>query len=436
MTTTATATAASPAGTTSAVSATFYDRTVTGGGVEVITETIDTVRSVAIGIWFAVGSRDESPADAGMSHFMEHMMFKGTPTRTAAEISEHFDRLGGELNAFTSKEYTCFYARVLDNHVDDAVEVLSDMVVNSMLADDAITPEREVVLEEISRHDDTPDDAIHELFAQTLLPDHPLGLPVLGQRGTVGSFDHAIARDFHSRHYVTGNVIVAAAGNVRHEQVVELVDRFLTLPQGPRTPRGEREPEVATALRVIRKETEQAHIAWGVRGLRADSDDRFALSILDSVLGGGMSSRLFQEIREKNGLAYAVFSYHSLYLDTGQFTVYVGTRPSNAEQAITLIKREIDRVRQDGITAEELDRSKESMKGQLVLGLESTRSRMSRLGKSAVTKGELLSMDELVERIDAVTGDDVRALADRLFSGPQVLAMIAPLDAEDVAHLL
>lgn len=414
---------------------TFYDRTVSDGGVEVITETIDAVRSVAIGIWFAVGSRDEGPAEAGMSHFMEHMMFKGTPTRSAAEISEHFDRLGGELNAFTSKEYTCFYARVLDDHVDDAVEVLSDMVVNSLLADDAITPEREVVLEEISRHDDTPDDAIHELFAATLLPDHPLGLPVLGQRETVGSFDHAASADFHRRHYVTGNVVIAAAGNVRHQQVVDLVDRFLTLPRGPRTPRGEREPEVASALRVIRKETEQAHICWGVRGLRADSDERFAMSILDSVLGGGMSSRLFQEIREKMGLAYAVFSYHSLYLDTGQFTVYVGTRPTNAEQAITLIKREVDKVRRDGITPEELDRSKESIKGQLVLGLESTRSRMSRLGKSAVTNGELLSTDELVARVDAVTSDDIHRLAEKLFSGPEVLAMIAPLDAEDIAHL-
>ena len=433
---TAVATIASRVGITSTVSSTFYDKTVTNGGIEVITETIDAVRSVAIGIWFAVGSRDEGPAEAGMSHFMEHMMFKGTPTRTAAEISEHFDRLGGELNAFTSKEYTCFYARVLDNHVDDAMEVLSDMVTSSLLSDEAITSEREVVLEEISRHDDTPDDAIHELFASTLLPDHPLGLPVLGQRETVGSFNNAASVDFHRRHYVTGNVIVAAAGNVKHGQVVKLVERYLKLPEGPRTPRGEREPEVASALRVIRKETEQAHIAWGVRGLRADSEDRFTMSVLDSVLGGGMSSRLFQEVREKNGLAYAVFSYHSLYLDTGQFTVYVGTRPSNAEQAITIIKREVDKITESGITAEELDRAKESMKGGLVLGLESTRARMSRLGKSAVTNGQLLSMDELVERVDAITGEDVQALAQRLFSGPQVLAMIAPLDAEDVAHLM
>ncbi|KAF0207644.1 MAG: processing [Actinobacteria bacterium] len=418
------------------MSNTFYDKTILDGGVEVITETIDTVRSVAIGIWFAVGSRDESPAEAGMSHFMEHMMFKGTPTRTAAEISQHFDRLGGELNAFTSKEYTCFYARVLDEHVDDAVEVLSDMCVSSLLADEAITPEREVVLEEISRHDDTPDDAIHELFASTLMPDHPLGLPILGQRETVGSFDHAAAADFKQRHYVTGNVIVAAAGHIDHARVVELVKRYLTLPEGTRTPRGEREPVVSSALRVVRKDTEQAHICWGVKGLRADSTDRFTLSILDSVLGGGMSSRLFQEIREKNGLAYAVFSYHSLYLDTGQYTIYAGTRPSNAEQVITLIKQEVEKITQDGITADELSRSKDSIKGQLVLGLESTRARMSRLGKSEVTNGEILSLDELVSRVDAVTGDDVRDLAQRLFSGPRVLAMIAPLDAEDVAHLL
>lgn len=414
----------------------FYDKTVLDNGVTVLTEHMDNVRSVAIGIWFSVGSRDELAGEAGMSHFMEHMMFKGTPTRSAQDISEHFDRLGAELNAFTSKEYTCYYARVLDEHVEDAVEVLSDMVCNALLADDAITSEREVVIEEIARHEDTPDDLVHELFAATLLPDHPLGLPVLGKRETVGSFDHTASADFKHRHYRTGNVVVAAAGHVSHDALVEIVQRTLALPEGPRIERLEATPVVEPRIQVLRKETEQAHICWGVAGLKARDENRFVLSILDSVLGGGMASRLFLEIREKKGLAYAVFSYHTLFQDTGQFVVYAGTRPSNAEQVVGLITAEIEKVAAHGISAEELDRAKESLKGSLVLSLESTRARMTRLGKNEVTQGECLSIDELVARIDAITRADVSSLAGTLFGAGHVLTMVAPFDAHDVAHLL
>ncbi|MDO9556962.1 MAG: pitrilysin family protein [Coriobacteriia bacterium] len=414
----------------------FYDKTVLDNGVTVLTEPMDHVRSVAIGIWFSVGSRDEHAGEAGMSHFMEHMMFKGTPTRSAQDISEHFERLGAELNAFTSKEYTCYYARVLDEHVDDAVEVLSDMVCNALLADDAIVSEREVVLEEIARHEDTPDDMVHELFAATLLPDHPLGLPVLGKRETVGAFDHIASADFKQRHYQTGNVVVAAAGNISHAALVDLVKRMLILPEGPRLERVEETPVVQPRIQVVRKETEQAHICWGVAALKARDQERFALSILDATLGGGMASRLFIEIREKKGLAYAVYSYHTLYQDTGQFVVYAGTRPSNAEQVVGLIKTEIEKVAGSGITAEELHRAKESLKGQLVLSLESTRSRMTRLGKNEVTHGECLSIDELVERVDAVTSEDVSSLAGRLFGADHVLTMVAPFNTDDVAHLL
>jgi len=414
----------------------FYDKTVLDNGITVITERMDNVRSVAIGIWFSVGSRDEQAGEAGMSHFMEHMMFKGTPTRSAQDISQHFDRMGAELNAFTSKEYTCYYARVLDEHVGDAIEVLSDMVCNSLLANDAIVSEREVVIEEIARHEDTPDDMVHELFASTLLPGHPLGLPVLGKRETVGAFDHDASSDFKSRHYRTGNVVVSAAGSVSHDALVEMVKRMIVLPEGPRSERVEATPVVTPRIQVIRKDTEQAHICWGVAGLKARDDERFALSILDSVLGGGMASRLFVEIREKKGLAYAVYSYHALYQDTGQFVVYAGTRPSNAEQVVGLIKDEITDIVDNGITAEELHRAKESLKGSLVLSLESTRARMTRLGKNEVTHGECLSIDDLVARVDAVTGDDVSGLAGRLFRAGHVLAMVAPFDEADVSHLL
>ncbi len=414
----------------------FYRETVLDNGVTVLTESLDAVRSVALGVWFSVGSRDESPAEAGMSHFMEHMMFKGTPTRSAADISETFDRLGAELNAFTSKEYTCYYARVIDEHLPTAVEVLSDMVANATLAEDACAREREVVIEEIARMEDTPDDRIHELFARTLWPGHPIGLPILGGRETVGGFDHAQSVTFRERHYLTGNCVVAAAGSVDHDALVDLVRTHLDLPRGPRSTRPAAEAPDTGRLAVLRKDTEQAHICYGATCLSARHPDRFALTVLDTVLGGGMSSRLFQEIREKKGLVYSVYSFHALYQDTGQFTVYAGTRPSNAEQVVRLIQAEIARVLDSGITAEELDRAKESIKGHLVLGLESTRNRMTRLGKNLVTGGELLSVDEVVNRIDAVDRETVSRLAHDVLGGQKVLAMIGPFDADAVSHLV
>ncbi len=414
----------------------FYERTVLDNGITVITERMDTVRSVALGIWFAVGSRDEAPDEAGLAHFMEHMMFKGTPTRTAAGISEAFDRIGAELNAFTSKEYTCFYTRLLDTRLEDGLSILGDMVANSLLAADAVLSEREVVLEEISRYEDAPDDHIHELFTATLMPGHPIGLPVIGRKDTVGSFEEPVARGFHDRHYRTGNIVVAAAGAVDHEALVEMVRRDLTLPGGERTARALSRPETAPRLHVFTKETEQAHICWGVEGLPARDEDRFVLAILDGILGGGMASRLFQEIREKRGLAYAVYSYHAQYQDTGEYVVYAGTRPDNAAEVVRLIREQVDAVASDGVAPEELDRVRESIKGQMVLSLESTRSRMTRLGKSEITGGELLSLDEIVERVDAVTRERIQSLAQRLFDGRHTLAMIAPIEEAAARHLL
>lgn len=414
----------------------FYRETILDNGVTVLTESIDTVRSIALGVWFAVGSRDESAEEAGMSHFMEHMMFKGTPSHTAAQISETFDSLGAELNAFTSKEYTCYYARFVDQHLDTAVSLLSEMVVESLLADDACESEREVVIEEIARMEDTPDDRIHEQFAHALWPDHPIGLPILGSRETVGGFDHLQSVAFRTRHYLTGNCVVAAAGNVDHDEVVALVKRYLALPEGPRSVRPAATAAGASRLSVLTKDTEQTHVCYGMAALNAHHEDRFALSVVDTVLGGGMSSRLFQEIREKKGLAYAVYSFQALYQDTGQFAVYAGTRPSNTEQVIRLIQTEIERMRQDGMTAEELERAKESIKGHLVLGLESTRNRMTRLGKNHVTGGEMLSVDEIVERIDSLTLADVSRVAGEVLGGQRVLALIGPHDADAVSHLL
>jgi len=413
-----------------------YRTTVLENGVTIITEAMDSVRSIALGIWLAVGSRDETPEQAGMSHFMEHMMFKGTPARSAMEISEAFDRIGAELNAFTSKEYTCYYARFLDEHLPTAFDILSDVVMRPLCEESAIASERQVVLEEIARYEDAPDGQLHELLASKLMPQHPLGLPVLGSRQTVSAFDQARSLGYHRMHYRAGNTVVAAAGAVDHDRLVALVQVQLTMPEGPRGVRAHVAPVRSSKFNVLTKDTEQAHICWGVNGLPARAEERFQLAVLNTVLGGGMASRLFQEIREKRGLAYAVYSYHSHYQDAGEVVVYAGTRPDNAVQVIRLIEIEISRLREGDVKPEELQRVKELLKGQMILGLESTRSRMTRLGKTLVTDGELLALDEIIERVSSVTAEDVRTLAGRLFDGPHALAVIAPFSQEAVADLL
>jgi predicted Zn-dependent peptidase len=415
----------------------FYRKTVLDNGITVMSEPMDSVRSVALGIWFAVGSRDETGSEAGMSHFMEHMMFKGTPTRSAKDISEQFDRLGAELNAFTSKEYTCYYSRFVDEHLPTAFEILSDMVVSANLDDESCELERGVVIEEIGRMEDTPDDHIHEVFSHTLWPTHPIGLPILGNRDTVGQFDHAQSVAFRKKHYVTGNCVVAAAGSVDHDELVRLAERFLAdLPQGPRSVRPVAEAPHEARLAVLDKNTEQAHICYGVATMNAHHPDRFALALLDGVLGGGMSSRLFQEIREKKGLAYAVYSFSALYQDTGEFAVYVGCKPEKAEEVVRLVRAEMASIADAGVTADELDRVLQAAKGHLVLGMESTRMRMTRLGKNEVTGGEILSADEIMQRFDSVTMDDVMRVSADVLSREKVLAVIGPFTNERLEPLV
>jgi predicted Zn-dependent peptidase len=415
---------------------THFARTVLPNGTTVMTETLDSVRSVALGLWFAVGSRTEGPAEAGMSHFLEHMMFKGTSTKSASDISEAFDRLGAELNAFTGKEYTCYYARFVDEHLGDALELLAEMITDSQLDDDAIASEREVVLEEIARHEDAPDDLVHDVLAGALWPDHPLAAPVLGSRETVSAFDRQAARGYVGRHYRTGDLVVVAAGSVQHEDLVSLVSEKLALQASDAADRVTTDPGSPRPLAVLAKDTEQAHICLGVQALEAGHEDRYVLSVMDAVLGGGMSSRLFQEIREKRGLAYAVFSYHSLFRETGSVAVYAGTRPANVDEVVGLVREQIGALADAGVTQDELDRAKESIKGHLVLGLENTRNRMVRLGKNEITRSEILGLDEIVERIDAVEREDVRGLASRLFGGPATLALVGPFDPAGMDHLV
>jgi predicted Zn-dependent peptidase len=415
----------------------FYDRTVLDNGITVISESIPTVRSVALGIWVAAGSRDENPDEAGVSHFLEHMMFKGTSTRSARDISESFDRLGAEVNAFTSEEATCYYSRVIDRHAAEAFGVLADMVVDSSFDEESATSEREVVLEEISRTEDTPDHKVDDLFSRTLWPDHPIGRPVLGERKTVSAFVPAQLRSYTDRHYRTGDVVVAAAGNLSHEDVAALAATGLAgLPVAPRADREIRAAVAARHVAVATKDTEQAHICWGTLSLDANSADRFAMDLLNAVLGGSMASRLFQEIREKRGLAYAVNSYNSLYTDTGAFMVYAGTRPENTKLVVELITAEVAKILDAGITAAELDRARESVDGHMVLGLENTNRRMMRLGGPEVGGRELLSIDEVIERYGAVTLEDIHRVAKATLGGPRTLAVVGPHSADEIEALL
>lgn len=414
----------------------FYSRSVLDNGITVMTEHMDSVRSVTLGIWFAVGSRDETAAEAGMSHFMEHMMFKGTPTRSARDISEEFDRMGAEFNAGTSKEYTVYYARFLDEHLRQAFGVLSDMVVNSLCAEEECLKERKVVIEEISRMEDNPEDLIGEIFEEALWPAHPIGLPVLGSRESVGTFGHDASIAFRTKHFTTGNVVVAAAGNAVHDEVVALAEEMLAeLPRGARTPRALCAPSDQQRFATVKRETEQAHILFGMRTMDSRDPDRFGLQLVNDVLGGGMSSRLFHKIREQRGLAYAVQSYPALYQDTGEFAVYVGTHPDNTKLVVDLIREEFADVAANGVTDEELARAKESNAGHLVLSTEATRTRMMRLGRLEVTGNEVLSVDEVIARTNALGSDDLKRIAMRVLDAGTTLAVVGPFDPTEIDNL-
>jgi predicted Zn-dependent peptidase len=408
-------------------------RTVLPSGLRIITEQVPGQRSATIGVWVGVGSRDESPALHGCSHFLEHLLFKGTPERSALDISIALDAVGGEFNAFTAKEYTCFHARVLDEDLPLAVDVLGDMITSSVITDDDVDAEREVILDEIAMHDDDPDDVAHNLFSAQAWGDSPLGRPIAG---TAGSID-AMSRDqiirFYRRHYRPERMVVAVAGNVDHTKVVRLVRRafgrkdFLAGTSSPVAAR-----QVAKARRVgsgtveATRQFEQVNVVLGVNGITRSDDRRFALGVLNAALGGGTSSRLFQEVREKRGLAYSVFSFASQHIDAGLVGVSVGCLPAKLDQVLEVVRAELAKVAESGITADELARGKGQLKGGLVLGLEDSASRMSRLGKSELVDDDLLSIDEVLARVEAVTLDDVRTLAATLFTQPEILAVVGP----------
>ncbi len=407
-----------------------FQRTTLDNGIRIITERMPHVRSVTIGFWVGVGARDEPQEISGISHFIEHMLFKGTASRTARQIAEVFDSMGGELNAFSAKEYTCYYAKILDSDLDRAIELITDMIFNPLLESKDIDSERKVILEEISMHEDTPDDIVHDLFATALWETHPLGQSVLGQLNVVKTLRRDEINAFYGQYYQPGDIVVAAAGNVDHEHLATLIDRFTEGRNGKdRVERHQLLPEVRPHLAVYKRQTEQAHIVIGTEGLPRNHPDRFVFAIIDNLLGGGMSSRLFQKIREEKALAYSIFSYHSMFTETGMMSIYAGCNPANAQLVMDLIQEEIHDLLERGIKDEELTRAKGHIKGNLVLGLEDSSGRMTRLGKSELCRGEILSLDELIERVDIVTRDRVEELTQRLFGpGRFVVTILGPFE--------
>lgn len=406
---------------------TVYQKTVLPNGVRIITEEIDYVRSVSIGLWVGAGSRDEREDYEGISHFIEHMLFKGTKNRTARELAESLESVGGQLNAFTTKEYTCFYAKVLDEDMDLAVDVLSDMFFNSLFDEKEIEKEKKVVIEEIKMYEDSPDELIHDLFSEYVWNDHPLGKPILGTEESIRGLSREKIIDYLGHHYAPDNLVVAVAGKINHEEVLKkLAPLYGEFRRGGKrilegTPTGQ------TIHRYNTKDTEQMHLVMGVPGLGQDDDDIYPMHIINNILGGGLSSRLFQGIREQRGLAYSVYSYHSTYVDSGMFAIYAGTTPSNTQEVVECILAEVQEMKTNGITADELAKTIAQVKGSLYLGLESVSSRMSRLGKTELSYDRVISPDDVVEKLEKVTLDDVKRVMNRLWIKDKLsLVMMGP----------
>jgi predicted Zn-dependent peptidase len=404
-------------------------QTTLPSGVRVVTEAMPDVRSVTIGYWIGVGSRDERGPVAGASHFLEHLLFKGTRRRTAIEIAESLDEVGGDMNAFTSKEYTCFYARCLDRDVPRAVDVLGDIITSATIRASDVDAEREVVLEEIKMHLDAPDDLVHSVFSEALFGDHPLAREVLGTDRSITEMARDQVYRYYKRHYVPENLCVVAAGNLDHEALVAEVGAALeTLePAGKPTVRRAAPSRLSAPAAVLRdRPTEQSHVVLGGRGLERGHDLRFAASVLNQALGGGMASRLFQEVRERRGLAYSVYSYQAMHNDAGEFAVYAGTAPGKVRTVLDVLRTELDRARRDGLTDAELQRAKGYLGGSMLLALEDTGSRMGRLGKSIATGVELMTLDEVLAAVEAVTHDDIAAVSQEILTGPFTLAVVGP----------
>ena len=390
-------------------------------GVRIVTEAMPSVRSVSLGFWIGTGSRGESDDQAGLSHLLEHLLFKGTAKYGSLEIDQIFDAMGAELNAGTGKETTSVYARVIDQHLAEAFDVMADMVFRPSLTD--IESERAVILEEIAMYEDDPQEKVFDVFGEAVFGEHPLGRAIIGRAPVIAHTPADQIAAFHAARYAPRNVVIAAAGAIDHDALVSLASERAPAQDDALAPPTEPAPPLSTAgRRFERKDTEQYHVCLGGVGLSRHDDRRFALRVLDTIFGGTTSSRLFQEVRERRGLAYAVYSFTSAYRDTGQVGLYIGTRGENLVEAFAIVGTELARLREQAATPEELDRAKENLKGRVVLSLESTGARMNRLGSEVLAQAPLLSLDEVVERIDAVSLEDLEALVDELWAPERLSA--------------
>jgi len=399
-------------------------RDVLGNGLRILTERMTQVRSVSIGVWLTRGSRHESADQSGIAHFVEHMLFKGTAARTAEDIAQAIDSIGGQLDAFTAKEYASYYIKVLDEHLPLAMDILADIVRNPAFSDEDIEREKKVVVEEIKMVEDTPDDLVHELFTQGFWENHPLGRPILGTRETVESFDATVLRNYFRQAYTAQNLIVSAVGNLEHDRVRALVDDKFGSLVADGEPFGEHAPSVVPKVLIRNKELEQSHICVGVSSYQQNHDDRYASYLLNTLLGGSMSSRLFQNVREKRGLAYAVFSGLSAYRDAGSFTVYAGCSNDAVGQVIDLVVEELRGVKQAPVPVAELQRAKDHLKGSLMLSLENTASRMSHLARQEIYFDRQFGLDETLQGIERVTDVDVQRVAADLFRDGSLSATV------------
>ncbi len=411
----------------------MYRKDTLSNGMRVVSETLPKSRSVSIGVWVKVGSRHEAPSVGGISHFIEHMFFKGTQKRSAKDIAIEMDSLGGEMNAFTSQETTTYYAKVVDEHLPVVIEILADILLGSRFDPVEMEKERKVILEEIKGVEDTPDDYIHELFTSAVWPDNPLGRPILGTKETIKALRHDDIMSYIDSYYSPREIVISVAGNFEHARLIDLLNRtFGKLSRGG-VAKKEATPEFAHALSVKKKQLEQVQLCIGSKGLYYAHEDRYVISALNTVLGNSMSSRLFQEVREQNALAYSIYSYVTSYRDTGLLTVYAGTDPSNALEVIRLVTKEFKKIKEEGITSAEEQRVKNQIKGSLILSLESSNSHMSRIARQEIYFGKYLSMDDIIKNVEKVTGDQVQRLAQQLFIPENLsLTILGPLSRTDV----
>jgi predicted Zn-dependent peptidase len=395
----------------------MFKKTTLENGVRIVCEKIPHVRSVSVGIWVGTGSRSENKLNSGISHFIEHMLFKGTEKRTAKEIAESIDNIGGQLNAFTGKECTCYYTKTLDTHLEIAFDVLSDMFFNSKFADKDIDVERRVILEEIGMYEDSPEELVHDLLSETIWNGNPLGYPILGRHESLENVNSNTIREYMNDNYIPSNIVISIAGNFNDDTLIKTVEKhFGSWDLTTNGLKDYEEVKFISDIKIKEKDTEQAHICIGFEGIEHGNDDLYTLLAVNNIFGGGMSSRLFQRIREEKGLVYSIYSYPSSYKNAGLFTIYAGMNPEHIKTVIELSMEEIKELKKNGLKSDDLAKSKEQLKGNYILGLESTSSRMNSIGKSELILGKINSPEEILEKIDKIHMDSVQEITERIFN--------------------